>query len=380
MTPESRTGDNGTTGESKPAGGRKKPIMIGVLAVVVVTAIIGVVAGKGISSGRSVTDGAEGGGGFCVMINDVIGLYKGNPVTQMGFRVGEVTAIENAGSRVKVTFSLDSGRAYPADVTAVTRSKSLLADRSLELVGNYTGGPTLRKGQCITKSFTPKNINEFAGSASDFLKDLSDNGGLDLQKALDGADTAFAGTGPKAHAMYVNAAKAAQDPDGFTADIGSAIRDMAPLTKDALTNWDTILSITGRAPAVAGLGTELFYHVARFCRGIGWAIALMYDIWQNYGHELKPLLFDIAAPELADVAKNRAPGWAKDLSRLSPAIADALKQQTSTTGGLSIPYSAPAFKLDKRQCAAAGKACDTANGTVDATNLVTLVLQKAGIR
>ena len=137
---------------------------------------------------------------------------------------------------------------------------------------------------------------------------------------------------------------------------------------------------TGQAPTVAGLGTELFYHVARFCRGIGWTIALMYDVWRNYGHELEPLILGLAPPELHDIAKNRAPGWAQDLSNLSPAIADALKQQTSTTGGLSIPYSAPAFKLDKRQCAAAGKACDTANGTVDATNLVTLVLQKAGIR
>ena len=368
------------TPQTKATVGGKKPILIGVLAVVFVTAIIGVVAGRGISSGRSTTEGAEGGGGFCAMLTDAIGLYKGNPVTQMGFRVGEVTGIENAGTRVKVTFSLDSGRAYPADVTAVTRSKSLLADRSLELVGNYTDGPTLSKGQCITTTFTPKNINEVAGSASDFLKDLSDNGGLDLQNALDGADTALSGTGAKAHSMYVNAAKAAQDPDGFTADIGSAIRDMAPLTTDALNNWDTILSITGQAPTVAGLGTELFYHVARFCRGIGWTIALMYDVWRNYGHELEPLILGLAPPELHDIAKNRAPGWAQDLSNLSPAIADALKQQTSTTGGLSIPYSAPAFKLDKRQCAAAGEACDTANGTVDATNLVTLVLQKAGIR
>ncbi len=374
MTPDSRT-DTGNA-----SAGRKKPMLIAVLAIVVITAIIGAVVGRGISSGSSTVDGAQGGDGFCAKLNDVIGLYKGNPVTQMGFRVGKVTAVENIGSQVKVTFSLDSGRAYPADVTAVTRSKSLLADRSLELVGNYAGGPTLQPGQCINKSFTPKNINEVAGSASDFLRDLSDNGGLDLQKALDGADTAFSGTGAKSHSMFENAAKAARDPDGFTADIGSAIRDMAPLTTSALKNWATILSITGQAPTVAGLGTDLFYYVARFCRGIGWAIAVMYDIWTNYGSELKPLILGLAPPELRDIAKNRAPYWARDLSNLSPAIADALKQQTSTTGGLSIPYSTPAFKLDKRQCAAAGNACDTKTGKVDATNLVTLVLQKAGIR
>ena len=343
--------------------------------------IVAVVAGVGASSAATNIEGAKGGSGFCAVLTDAIGLYEGNPVTQMGYRVGVVDKITPQGSHVTVSFSLDAGRAYPADVQAVTRSKSLLADRSLELVGNYRSGPTLQKGKCISadRTYTPKSINEVAGSASDFLKGLSDNGGVDLQRALNGADRALAGTGAKAHSMFVNAAGAAGDPDGFTADIGASIRDMAPLTDDAVKNWKSIISIVKQAPSVADLGTKLFYDVKRFCDGIGWTVALVYDVWHKYGHELEPLILGEGVSGVHDLAL-ASKGWKKDLSSLSPAIADALREQTSATGGLSVPYSAPSVKVTPQQCSLLGKACNQGSGKTSTVNLFSLVLQKAGVR
>ncbi len=87
------------------------------------------------------------GGEFCAEMPDVTGLYADNPVTQMGYRIGRVAAVQPRGDRVLVTFEIDTPpRAIPADVKAVIRSKSLLADRSLELVGELCLGSSAHRG------------------------------------------------------------------------------------------------------------------------------------------------------------------------------------------------------------------------------------------
>lgn len=88
--------------------------------------------------------GAVGAGqriAYCAIMPDSVGLYVGNPVTQMGFQIGEVTSIVPSPTSVRVDF-LVGDRSLPSDVKAVIRSTSILADRSLELVGNYGAAPT----------------------------------------------------------------------------------------------------------------------------------------------------------------------------------------------------------------------------------------------
>lgn len=347
-------------------GSSKRRLAISLGTVVV---LLGVITTIGLTSAGAtgVDDSAPGGDGFCVDIADTIGLYEGNPVTQMGIRVGTIDRIESRGDHVRVTFALDPGRTYPADVKAVTRSKSLLADRSLELVGNYTGGPALEEGTCVgvENSFTPKSISEVAASASDFLKSLSDNGGDDLETALDGADRAFAGTGPQAARMFENAARAAQNPDAFVADIGSSIRDMAPLTDDAVKNWDQIMSIMNQMPSVTQLGTTLFYDVARFCRGIGWTIALMYDIQRNYGEDILWPLLHGPVEDIIAYGAQRAPELGQ-LVAMTPSVAAAMREQESVSGALSVPYVAPKI--------------DVGGGKSAPVNALSILLQKAGLQ
>ena len=359
---------------------RKRRRLFVALAVTTAVAVGVAVTGVGFSSAEAATHGTAGGDGFCAEFTDAIGLYEGNPVTQMGLKVGTVKEITAHGPKVKVEFSLDSGRAYPADVKAVTRSKSLLADRGLELVGNYKNGPTLEPGHCISmdSSYTPKSISEVAGSASDFLKGLSNDGGLDLQRALDGADRALEGTGVMANSMFRNAALAARDPDGFTADIGSSIADMAPLTDEAVKHWEQIMSLADQGEVVSKLGASLFWDVARFCRGIGWTIALLYDVWQNYGPELEKIVLDVGTPVVEAVAGN-APTWGKSLSSLTPAIGDAMQAQTSASGALSVPYKTPSVKVTPEQCKAMGGACKRGSNETTSVNPIDLVL-KAGAK
>jgi phospholipid/cholesterol/gamma-HCH transport system substrate-binding protein len=99
---------------------------------------------------------------FCAIMSDSVGLYVGNPVTQMGYQIGTVDKITPRDTSVEVRFTIKQRRPIPRDVKAVTRSTSILADRSLELVGNYGGGPRLLAAQCIPRSHTstPLSISQ----------------------------------------------------------------------------------------------------------------------------------------------------------------------------------------------------------------------------
>src|SRR5690606_4341474 len=64
---------------------------------------------------------------YCAVMPDSIGLYVGNPVTQMGYQIGEVTSITPGTTDVRVDFSITERRLLPVDVKAIVRSTSILA-------------------------------------------------------------------------------------------------------------------------------------------------------------------------------------------------------------------------------------------------------------
>lgn len=219
--------------------------------IIAVAAVVGVAvtgaAGYAVATGA----GPAGGSSYCAEMPDSVGLYAGNPVTQMGYEIGTVDDIEPAGDHVLVSFTLETDRAFPADVKAITRSKSLLADRSLELVGNYADGPALVEGECIAldHAYTPQSISQIAGSAADFIDAMTPaNGPEDFERAIRGFDESLRGTGDTAQQMMNHASQAALSPDETIADIGSSIQNMAPLTEESLQRWGTLRSIFDQLP------------------------------------------------------------------------------------------------------------------------------------
>lgn len=80
---------------------------------------------------------------------DSVGLYVGNAVDVLGMQVGTVTGIADKDNYVEVTLSIDEGVDVPADVQAVTVSKSILTDRHVELTPPYQGGSKLKNGDTV---------------------------------------------------------------------------------------------------------------------------------------------------------------------------------------------------------------------------------------
>ncbi|MFE2996956.1 MlaD family protein [Nocardia sp. NPDC059246] len=318
---------------------KRKRLIITVAAVSVTAAV----AGGGYAVAARVTP--ESRSGFCAAMPDAVGLYAGNPVTQMGYRIGRIDRIEPKGDHVEVTFSLTSDRRLPADVKAVTRSKSLLADRSLELVGNHGSGAQLASGSCIplSHSFTPKSISEIAGSAADFIDAMAPaDGKQSFQSAVAGFDDAMRGNDQNARALLQHAASAAQSPDQLISDIGSSIMNMAPLTDEALQRWATLRSILDQMPGVLAAGIDLWSGPTSVAYNVGWLVATLNDIQHNYGDTLWPFMKGPVA-DVIHLAATRSKDIASLLSSIPP-VAAMLRQQ-SGADGLTMSYQPPTVDI-----------------------------------
>lgn len=169
---------------------------------------------------------------YCAIMSDSVGLYAGNPVTKMGFRIGTIDSLTPNNTSVEVRFTLDEGRSVPRDAKAITRSLSILADRSLELVGGDDGGPRLSPGQCIPRSqtATPLSISQVIGSSTNFVNGLNPNGSTNVQDALRGVDEAVKGNGAGLNKLLTTSSSLSDNPDQAIADIGSIMRNMEQLT------------------------------------------------------------------------------------------------------------------------------------------------------
>jgi phospholipid/cholesterol/gamma-HCH transport system substrate-binding protein len=169
---------------------------------------------------------------FCAIMPDAIGLYAGNPVTQMGYKIGTVEKVTPSDTSVEIHFKLSERRPIPSGVKAVTRSTSILADRSLELVGNYESGPQLQPGHCIPlgHSFTPLSLSQVIGSATNFVNGINPQGSTNIQDALRGVDEALNGNGAGLNKLLRTSSSLLDNPDQGISDMASIVRNLVQLS------------------------------------------------------------------------------------------------------------------------------------------------------
>jgi virulence factor Mce-like protein len=170
---------------------------------------------------------------FCALMSDSVGLYVGNPVTQMGYKIGTVDKITPGDTGVEIAFSVKEDRPIPHDVKAVTRSTSILADRALELVGNYSSGPRLAAHECIPRSrtATPLSISQVVGAATNFVNGVNPHRSTNIQDALRGVDEAAKGNGANLNKLLTASSSLLDSPDQAIADVGSIVRNVVQLTE-----------------------------------------------------------------------------------------------------------------------------------------------------
>ncbi|MCW2655743.1 MAG: Mammalian cell entry related domain protein [Mycobacterium sp.] len=183
--------------------------------------------------------------GYCAILPDSIGLYVGNPVTQMGYPIGTVNKITPGDASVQVDFSVTDTRPLPHDAKAIIRSASILADRALELVGNYESGPKLAPGECIplSRSVTPKSLSEVIGSANTFVNGINPRNSTNIQAVLTQLDQAAHGNGAGVNQILTTSSRLLDNPDQPISDIGSIVGNLGTLTKTLVDLRDPLKEI-----------------------------------------------------------------------------------------------------------------------------------------
>jgi phospholipid/cholesterol/gamma-HCH transport system substrate-binding protein len=270
------------------------------------------VAATGTACDRQQTNTAHE---FCAIMSDSVGLYVGNPVSQMGYEIGKVDAIEPHGTDVEVKFSIAADRPLPSDVKAVTRSPSILADRTLELVGNYGDGPKLSPATCIprSRSYTPMSISQVIGSATDFVNGINPAGSNNIQDALRGIDQATHGNGTAINKLLTVSSDLLDNPDQAIADLGSVTRNLATLSSTFVNDREPLKKVLQDLPVLGPDLVKVSDGANDISHAIGEAITFIDDVELRLGSELQ-----LALDTTSDVVRHGVEHYKGYMNLLNP--------------------------------------------------------------
>jgi phospholipid/cholesterol/gamma-HCH transport system substrate-binding protein len=148
---------------------RRDRLVLGAGAVIVAAALVagGVLVYRASHKSTQVT----------AYFSEAIGVYPGSTVRVLGVPVGTVNSVQPQGTEVKVTMTVNSGVAVPADAKAVVVAASVVSDRYVQLTPAYTGGPQLTSNAVIPASRTavPVEVDQIYTSINRLTQALGPN-------------------------------------------------------------------------------------------------------------------------------------------------------------------------------------------------------------
>jgi phospholipid/cholesterol/gamma-HCH transport system substrate-binding protein len=215
-----------------------------------------------------------------------VGLYSGADVRILGIRVGKVDKITPVGRSVRVEMTYDAKRKVPANVQAVIVNQSLVADRYVQLAPVYRGGAVLADKTTLplTRTVTPVEIDDIAGSLNNLNKALGPNGANangSLSRLLQVGSDTLNGQGDDIRATLGGSAKALSTLSEDRKDITANIENLRVITQALAVNDRQVRDFNGHLSQVstqlAGEKEELgaalralgptLRNLARFVRG-----------------------------------------------------------------------------------------------------------------
>lgn len=240
-------------------------------------------------AGACSLDRPGGGRSLEAVVTRSNNLFVGSDVRVLGMRVGRVSAVEPAGTNVRVTMSLDPGVEVPADVAAEIQPTSLLGERFVALHPAYTGGPTWPEGEPIPLERTgvPAETDEVLASFEQWLEGMNPETLAELVDVL--ADT-LEGQGQGLNGLLQEGGDTIRVLADSSDDLMAAVSALADVSQTmaardqrisaAIENWSTVVGTLGEE------SDQVVAGVANIRRLVG---------------ELKPLLDEHAVPLSSDI-------------------------------------------------------------------------------
>jgi virulence factor Mce-like protein len=225
----------------------------------------------------------------CAILPDAVGLYLGNPVTQMGFPIGRVDRITPSDMSVQVDFSLADPRQIPADVKVVVRSTSILADRALELVGNFEGGPELVPGECVPldRSMTPKSLSEVIGAANTFVDGINPETSSNIGDVVTQLDQAALDSGAGLNQILSTSSTLLDNPDGAISDMSSIVGNLGVLTDSLVGMRDPMKQIINDAVITTPYLVSAMEGAEQMSEPLSGVVTMLSDMEVSIGEELQ---------------------------------------------------------------------------------------------
>ncbi|MFZ2511222.1 MAG: MCE family protein [Gordonia sp. (in: high G+C Gram-positive bacteria)] len=165
--------------------------------------------------------------------NSSVGMYEGSNVRILGVDVGKVTKVTPRGETVDVEMRVDRGIKLPADVQAVQIIPSLVADRYVQLLPAYNGGPTTQGdvNLGLDRTAVPVEIDAIYGNLQKLSKSLGPGkDGVNQKGALSNFVTAGAkaldGHGETMGSAITNLSKAAETLANSSGDISTTVKNL----------------------------------------------------------------------------------------------------------------------------------------------------------
>lgn len=164
-----------------------------------------------------------------------IGIFEGSDVTIMGVGVGRVETVTPDGDSVRVEMTYSSDYKLPADVKAAIVTPTLVADRFIQLVPAYSGGPVLPDGGDIPleRSVVPVEMDQIYRSLNEITTSLGPNGANRdgaLGRVLRTTAKSFRGNGQVGHDAIANLSAAARTLGDNSPELFATIESLAGVT------------------------------------------------------------------------------------------------------------------------------------------------------
>jgi phospholipid/cholesterol/gamma-HCH transport system substrate-binding protein len=246
---------------------------------------------------------------YCAMLPDAIGLYVGNPVTQMGLQIGTVNHIDARSKSVRVDFSVTDSRPMPNDVRAAIRSASIVADRALELVGNYHSGPKLQPGECIplSRSSTPKSLSELIDSANTFVTGISPQDSSNVGDSVSLLEQAVRDNGAGINEILTTTSRLLDNPDAPISDLGAIVDNLADLTKTLVQLRGPLKQVLEDSVTTTPYIPDVLKAAKDAVIPLGQFLYMLSDLEIHAGETLQSTLD--AVSDVLRINTPHAPGW-----------------------------------------------------------------------
>ncbi|MBM7365918.1 MCE family protein [Gordonia hydrophobica] len=177
--------------------------------------------------------------------NSAVGIYEGSNVRVLGVDVGKVTKVSPQGDTVNVQMRVNRGVDLPKNVEAVQIIPSIVADRYVQLIPAYSGGPKAGSDIDLTTKQThvPVEIDAIYSNLQKLSKSLGPKGANKNGAVTDFVDVFsknMEGNGDKLGDAITNLSKAANTLSNGSNDLVGTIKNLNVFVEALRENDDQV--------------------------------------------------------------------------------------------------------------------------------------------